>query len=79
MPVFKAYSDGGSLFVNAGLAGGDKGELRVINLLGQVILRQEIGGNTYQQVQSNFVPGIYLVNFYTPGRTQTKKILISSR
>jgi hypothetical protein len=79
MPLFKAYSAGGELFVNAGLAGGDKGELRVINLLGQVILRQEIGGNAYQQVQSSFAQGIYLVSFYTPGGTQTKKILISSR
>jgi hypothetical protein len=79
MPVFKAYSAGGNLFVNAGLHGGDKGELRVINIVGQVILRQEIGGDTYQQVQSNFAQGIYLVNFYTSGGTQTKKILIGSR
>jgi hypothetical protein len=79
MPVFRAYSAGGNLFVNAGLHGGDKGELRVINIVGQVILRQEIGGDTYQQVQSNFAQGIYLVNFYTSGGTQTKKILIGSR
>jgi fibronectin-binding autotransporter adhesin len=79
MPVFKAYSAGGYLFVNPGLTGGDKGELRVVNLLGQVILREEIGGDAFQQVQSNFAQGIYFVNFYTPAGTQTEKVLISSR
>jgi hypothetical protein len=76
---FNAYSAGGTLFVNAGLNPGETGEVRVINLLGQVVLRTEISGNNNQQLNSNFAPGIYLVNFSAPEGTQTKKVLIGIR
>ncbi|HZE83699.1 MAG TPA: T9SS type A sorting domain-containing protein, partial [Puia sp.] len=75
---FKAYSAGGRLYVNAGLPSGEKGEFRVINMLGQVVLREEIGGNAYQPVNSNFTPGIYVVSFASPGGIQTKKIFITA-
>jgi len=77
--TFKAYSADGKLFVNAGLPSGEKGEIRVINMLGQVILHQEVSGNAYQPVNSYFTSGIYLVNFVAPGRIRTKKIFIDAR
>jgi hypothetical protein len=77
--AFRAYGAGGKLFVNAGLPNGEKGELRVINMLGQVVFRGEISGNAYQPVNSNFSPGVYLVNFSAPEGIQTKKILIGDR
>jgi len=76
---FNAYSAGGTLFVNGGLNPGETGEVRVINLLGQVVLRTEISGNNNQQLNSNFAPGIYLVNFSAPEGIQTKKVLIGIR
>ena len=76
---FKAYSAGGTLFVNGGLNPGEKGEVRVINLLGQVVLRTEISGNTDQQLNCNFAAGIYLVNFSAPEGIQTKKVFIGTR
>ena len=76
---FNAYSAGGILFVNGGLNPGEKGEVRVINLLGQVVLRTEISGNNNQQLNSNFASGIYLVNFSSPEGNQTKKVLIGIR
>ena len=77
--LFNAYSAGGALFVNGGLSPGEKGEVRVLNLLGQVVLRTEISGNNNQQLNSSFAPGIYLVNFSAPEGIQTKKVLIGIR
>jgi hypothetical protein len=76
---FQAYSAGGTLFVNGNLNAGEKGEVRVFDLGGQLLLRGEISGSAYQQFHSNFVPGIYLVSFSAPEGTQTKKILIGLR
>jgi hypothetical protein len=75
----QAYSAGGTLFVNGNLNAGEKGEVRVFDLRGQLILQEEITGSTYQQFHSNFAPGIYLVNLSAPGGTQTKKVLIGNR
>jgi hypothetical protein len=76
---FQAYDAGGTLFVNGNLNPGEKGEVRVFDLQGQLVLRGEISGNSYQQFHSNFVPGIYLVSLSTPAGTQTKKVLIGAR
>jgi hypothetical protein len=75
----QAYSAGGTLFVNGNLNPGEKGEVRVFNLMGQLVLQGEISGSTYQPFQSNFAPGIYLVNFSAPEGIQTKKVLIGTR
>jgi hypothetical protein len=76
---FKAYSSGGKLFVNGGLAPGERGNLAVVNMLGQVIFRQEISGNSYQAINSTFATGIYLVNLSTPNGIQAKKLFIADR
>jgi hypothetical protein len=75
----QAYSSGGTLFVNGNLNPGEKGEVRVFDLQGQLVLRGEISGSIYQQFHSNFAPGIYLVNFSAPEGIQTKKVLIANR
>lgn len=76
---FQAYAAGGALFVNGNLNPGEKGEVRVIDMRGQLVLRGEISGSVYQSFHSNFAPGIYLVSLSAPKGTQTKKILIGSR
>jgi hypothetical protein len=75
----QAYSAGGTLFVNGNLNPGEKGEVRVFDLQGQLLLRGEISGSIYQQFHANFAPGIYLVNFSAPEGIQTKKVLIGNR
>jgi hypothetical protein len=75
----QAYSAGGTLFVNGNLNPGEKGEVRVFDMRGQLVLRGEISGSTYQPFHSNFATGIYLVNFSAPEGIQTKKILIGNR
>jgi len=76
---FKAYSAGGKLFVNSGLLSAEKGELRIINMLGQVTHRQELSGNAYQTVNAYFIPGIYIVSFYAAAGIQIKKIFIGAQ
>ena len=76
---FQAYSAGGTLFVNGNLNPGEKGEVRVFDLRGQLVLRGEVDGSTAQQFHPNVVTGIYLVSFSTPEGTQTKKVLIGTR
>jgi hypothetical protein len=65
--------------VNGNLNAGEKGEVRVFDLQGQLVLRGEISGSTYQPFHSNFAPGIYLVSLSVPEGTQTKKVLIGTR
>jgi hypothetical protein len=75
----QAYSTGQTLFVNGNLHPGEKGEVRVFDLRGQLVLRGEISGSSYQPFYSNCTTGIYLVSLYAPKGTQTKKVLIGIR
>jgi len=75
----QAYSAGQTLFVNGNLQPGEKGEVRVFDLRGQLVLRGEISGNACQPFYSNFATGIYLVSLYAAEGTQTKKVLIGIR
>ncbi|MEP6725776.1 MAG: T9SS type A sorting domain-containing protein [Bacteroidota bacterium] len=77
--TFAAYSNGGRLYINARLPAGEKGIVTVINMLGQVICRQETGGNTFQPVNASFVSGVYIVNFSSTTQKQSKKIFIGNR
>ena len=76
---FQAYSTGGTLFVNGNLNPGEKAEVRVFDMQGQLVLRGEISGSSYQQFHPNVATGIYLVSFFAMEGTQTKKILIGAR
>jgi hypothetical protein len=75
----QAYGRGGTLFVNGNLNPGEKGEVRVFDLKGQLVLRGEISGSMYQPFYSNFATGIYIVTLSAPKGTQTKKVLIGTR
>jgi fibronectin-binding autotransporter adhesin len=77
--TFSAYGAAGSIFVDGHLGAGEKGSIAVIDLLGQVMYRQEISGDGYQALHSNFMTGVYLVYFSTAKVSQVKKIFISNR
>ena len=77
--TFNVYSAGGRLYANGNLPAGEKGNLVVINMLGQIICRQEISGNVYQPVNGSFASGVYVVNFSGAAQQQSKKIFIGDR
>jgi hypothetical protein len=77
--AFGAYSSGGRLFVNGNLPDGEKGNLTVLNMLGQIICRQEITGNVYQAVNAVFITGVYIVHFSAATKNCSKKIFIGDR
>ncbi|MEP7277368.1 MAG: T9SS type A sorting domain-containing protein [Bacteroidota bacterium] len=77
--TFHAYSAGGRLYVNANLAAGEKANLTVVNMLGQVICRQEVTGNIYQPLNAHFTSGVYVVNLSGSVQKQSKKIFIGDR
>lgn len=72
---FKTYSSGGRLFVNPGLAAGERAGITVVNMLGQVVCRQDVTGNTFTPLQILFTDGVYVVHLSGAGN-QTKKVVI---
>jgi len=74
-----AYSYGGNLYVNGGLASGEKAKLTVTDMLGQIVCRQDITGNSYQPVNTRFPQGVYVVSCMGPSKQFSKKIFIGSR
>jgi hypothetical protein len=77
--AFSVYSAGGRLFVNGHLAAGEKASLTVINMLGQVVGRYEIAGNTYTPLPENFSSGLYVVNIKGPSKNYSKKIFAGTQ
>ena len=76
---FNVYSAGNTLYVLPHLAPGEKGNLRVLNMLGQVVYRREINANGTLPISLNLAPGVYIVQFSTPAATIVKKIFIANR
>lgn len=74
--TFKTYSAGGKLFVNAGLAAGEKASITVVNMLGQVVCRYDVTGNTFVALPPVFTEGVYVVNA-SGSNNQSKKIVIT--
>ncbi|MEO5683526.1 MAG: T9SS type A sorting domain-containing protein [Chitinophagaceae bacterium] len=72
----KIYSAGGRLFVTADLAAGEKGNVTVTNMLGQVVWRQEISTNISGPMGAGFASGVYIVNFSSPATNFSKKIFL---
>ncbi len=74
--IFKTYSTGGKLFVNAGLSAGEKASITVVNMLGQVVCRYDISGNAFVALPAVFTDGVYVVNA-SGNINQSKKIVIA--
>ena len=76
---FGVYSTGGRLMVNPQLPAGEKANITVMNMAGQVICRQELTGDTYQPLYVSFASAVYLVHFSGTSKKQSKKIFIGDR
>lgn len=48
----------------------------VSNMLGQIITRTKLAGNTLNQIELNSVPGIYVVTVYSEGNLFSKKVVV---
>jgi hypothetical protein len=71
-----AYVSGNDLFVY--LTSG-AGTLRVTNMLGQVIAKQDVSGNGYHTVNLSCPAGIYVVTLFSNMGKQSKKIRIENK
>jgi hypothetical protein len=74
--TFTAYGIRGQLFINCTLPPGEKRNLTISNMLGQIIHRQQVTSGNNQQIGNNFSGGIYIVSLYSPDALQSKKVLI---
>lgn len=63
--IFNAYSVGRMLYANIIAVPGEKCEVVVTNVAGQVIMRKQLVGNGHHELGSQFSSGIYIVSFYT--------------
>ena len=48
----------------------------VSNMLGQIITRTKLAGNTLNQIELNRVPGIYVVTVYSEGSLFSRKVVV---
>ncbi|MVT07637.1 T9SS type A sorting domain-containing protein [Chitinophaga tropicalis] len=76
--AFRAYSAGGRLHVYLPLPPGEKGQVSVTNLLGQVLYQQTFttGGN--YELATGWSSGIYMVNYFSKQGVRSKKLLITN-
>ncbi|SFD78700.1 Por secretion system C-terminal sorting domain-containing protein [Chitinophaga sp. CF118] len=76
--TFIAYNAGGKIYVYKDLAPGEKGSITLSNIIGQIVLRQEISGNGYHDLGPTFSSGIYIVSFRSQKGLRSKKIFIGN-
>jgi hypothetical protein len=71
--TLKAYSSGNQLFV---YLPGDRGEISVVNTMGQLIKSETFSGEGYHQINIDAASGIYIVTLNTPKARLSGKVLI---
>ncbi len=69
-----AYSSNGKFFVNLDINTGDKGELVIVNTLGQMVSKQQLTGYGYHEIPATFAPGVYILSFYSGNGVYSKKL-----
>jgi len=74
--AFNAYGADGRLHVYLELAPGEKGDLVIRNMLGQVIWRKRIASSGHYESDTEFSSGIYLISFYSQKGLRSIKIFI---
>jgi hypothetical protein len=71
-----AYSSGSNLIVYQ-IYG--QGQIVISNMLGQMVLKQEINGNGYHEIPCPFAAGMYVVTLYSGSGKQSKKIVLGGK
>jgi fibronectin-binding autotransporter adhesin len=76
---FSAYSSRGKICVNPGLAEGETAEIRVFNMLGQLLCRQTVMGSGVTVLRINPGKGVYIAELDSSGRKKSQKVLITGQ
>ncbi|MCF8349178.1 MAG: T9SS type A sorting domain-containing protein, partial [Bacteroidales bacterium] len=66
------YAANGNIFIK----GAEKGEVRVSDLTGRIVLQQQINGEEIISIPANLKTGIYLVMVQQGKEVKTEKIFI---
>ncbi|MFT3703169.1 MAG: T9SS type A sorting domain-containing protein [Agriterribacter sp.] len=74
----KMYSSGNRLFVNPGLKTGERAQLSVITILGQIVYSSTVTGNTYTVVPQSFANGVYIINISGTSKKESRKVFIGN-
>jgi hypothetical protein len=74
---FDAWNAGGNLRVKSNLPAGEKGNLMILTMSGQVLYRAQLSDNEDHLIDMTAIAaGIYIVSFATGGEIRSKKIFI---
>jgi fibronectin-binding autotransporter adhesin len=75
--LFRIYNTGNKLYARISEVPGEKCQVIVTNMLGQVMMRKQLTGNGIHELGAQFTSGIYIVSFYTLQHVTSKKISIA--
>lgn len=75
---FNAYSTNGKIFAGLNLATGDKADMVLVNIQGQVMGKWQLQGYGYHEVAAPAIDGIYIVSIQSPNGVFSKKLFIGS-
>jgi hypothetical protein len=76
---FHVYSSRNRLFIYISQPSGEKTDLVIHNMIGQQVLRQQLNGDGYQELDLNVSTGIYIVSLYSANGVSSKKVFINSQ
>jgi hypothetical protein len=76
---FHVYSSRNRLYIYINQPTGERTDLLIHNMVGQQLLRQQLNGNGYQELDLNVSTGIYIVSLYSANGVYSKKVFINSQ
>lgn len=76
--TYKAYSAGGMVYADIRNVPGERCDVNIINLSGQVVRRRQLNGNGHHELGSGFASGVYIVSFIVQHQVFSQKIFISN-
>lgn len=76
--TYKAYSVGGMVYADVRNVPGERCDVNIVNLAGQVVRRRQLNGNGHHELGSGFASGVYIVSFITQRQVFSQKIFISN-
>jgi hypothetical protein len=76
---YHVYSSRNRLFIYIDQPTGEKTDLVIYNMIGQQMLRQQLSGSGYQELDLNLTTGIYIVSLRSGKGLYSKKVFIDNQ
>jgi hypothetical protein len=76
---FYLYSSRNRLFIYINQPTGERTDLTIYNMLGQRVLRQQLNGQGYQEMDLDVNSGIYIVTLSSANGVYSKKVFINNQ